>query len=110
MSRPLAIMIGSSVASWAVMTAAGGAAFNPELAFGIAAPLAGAVVSWLFVERTFAQAPERLTSVLIAGFAAKMMFFGMYVGLLGAFWLRPAPLVVTFGAAFIVLHAIEAFY
>ena len=103
-------MIGSSVASWAVITAAGGAGFNPELALGIVAPLIGAVVSWLHVERTFARAPERLTSALIAGFAAKMIFFGLYVGVLGALWLRPAPLVVTFGAAFIVLHAIEAGY
>jgi len=59
MSRPLAVMIGSSVASWAVITAAGGAGFNPELALGIVAPLIGAVVSWLHVERTFARAPER---------------------------------------------------
>jgi hypothetical protein len=103
-------MIGSSVASWAAVTAAGGAGFNPELAFGIAAPLAGAAVSWRIVERTHAEAPERLTSVLITSFAAKMLFFGLYVGLLGALWLRPTPLVVTFAAAFLVLHAIEAGY
>ena len=86
-------MIGSSVASWAAITAAGGASFNPELAFGIAAPLAGAVVSWRAVERTYARAPERVTSVLVAGLAAKMVCFGLYVGLLGALWLRPTPLV-----------------
>ena len=110
MSRPLAVMIGSSVASWAAITAAGGAGFNPELAFGMAAPLAGAVVSWRVVERTYARAPERVTSVLVAGLAAKMVFFGLYVGLLGALWLRPTPLVVTFAASFLVLHAIEAGY
>jgi len=103
-------MIGSSVASWAAITAAGGASFNPELAFGIAAPLAGAVVSWRAVERTYARAPERVTSVLVAGLAAKMVCFGLYVGLLGALWLRPTPLVVTFAASFLVLHAIEAGY
>lgn len=103
-------MIGSSVASWAAITAAGGASFNPELAFGMAAPLAGAAVSWRLVERTHARAPERLTSVLIASFAAKMIFFGAYVALLGALWLRPRPLVVAFAASFIVLHAIEAGY
>ena len=103
-------MIGSSVASWAAVTAAGGAGWNPELAFGIAAPLAGAAISWRVVERTHAQAPERLTSVLIASLAAKMVCFGIYVGLLGALWLRPAPLVVAFAASFIVLHAIEAGY
>jgi hypothetical protein len=103
-------MIGSSVASWAAITAAGGWGVNPELAFGMAAPLAGAAVSWRVVERTHAHAPERVTSILIAGFAAKMLFFGIYVGLLGALWLRPAPLVVTFAASFLVLHMIEAGY
>jgi len=103
-------MIGSSVASWAAITAAGGWGVNPELAFGMAAPLAGATVSWRFVERAHAQAPERVTSVLVAGFAAKMLFFGLYVGVLGALWLRPMPLVVAFGASFLVLHMIEAGY
>jgi len=110
MSRPLAVMIGSSVASWAAITAAGGAAFNPELAFGMAAPLAGAAVSWRAIERTHAHTPERVTSVLIAGFAVKALFFGLYVGLLGALWLRPRPLVVAFAGYFLLLHVIEAGY
>jgi len=110
MSRPLAVMIGSSVACWAAISAVAGAAFNPELAFGIAAPLAGATLSWRAVERTHAAAPERVTSVLVTAFAAKMIFFGLYIGLLGALWLRPKPLVVAFGASFLALHAIEAVY
>ena len=103
-------MIGSSVASWVAITAAGGWGVNPELAFGMAAPLAGATLSWRLVERTHARAPERLTSVLITSFAAKMFCFGVYVALLGALWLRPRPLVVAFAAYFIALHAIEAGY
>ena len=103
-------MIGSSVASWAAITAATGWAVNPELVFGMAGPLAGATVSWRTIERTHARAPERVTSVLIAGFFAKMVFFGLYVGLLGALWLRPRPLVVAFAAYFLLLHVIEAGY
>jgi len=110
MWQPLAVMIGSSVASWAAITAASGSALNPELALGMAAPLVGAAVSWRVVERTHARAPEQVTSVLIAGFAAKMVFFGLYVGLLGALWLRPRPFVVAFAAYFLLLHAIEAGY
>ncbi len=110
MSRPLAVMIGSSVASWAAMSAAAGWSVNPELAFGMAAPLAGATVSWRVLERTHARAPERVTSVLMAGFVAKMIFFGAYVGLLGALWLRPKPLVVAFAVSFLMLHVIEAGY
>jgi hypothetical protein len=103
-------MIGSSVASWAAVSTLAGSAFNPELAFGMAAPLAAAALSWRAVERTHAVAPERVTSVLVAGFAAKMIFFGLYVGLLGALWLRPKPFVVAFAAYFLLLHVIEAGY
>lgn len=103
-------MIGSSVASWAAISAAGGASLNPELAFGMAGPLASASVTWRVVERTHAAAPERLTSVMIAGFLAKLLFFGLYVGLLGALWLRPRPFVVSFAVYFIALHVIEAGY
>jgi hypothetical protein len=98
------------VASWAAVSAVAGSAINPELAFGMAAPLAGAALSWRAVERMHAAAPERVTSVLIAGFFAKMVFFGLYVGLLGALWLRPKPFVVAFGASFLALHMIEAVY
>ena len=110
MSRPLAVMIGSSVASWAAITAAGGSSLNPELALGMAGPLASASVTWRVVERTHAAAPERLTNVLIAGFLAKLLFFGVYVGLLGALWLRPRPFVVSFAVYFIALHLLEAGY
>lgn len=103
-------MIGSSVASWAAISAGAGWGVNPELAFGMAAPLAGAAISWRAVERTHAAAPERVMSVLIAGFAAKMVFFGIYLGLLGGLWLRPRPLIVAFAAYYIALHAIEAGY
>jgi len=103
-------MIGSSVATWAAITAAGGWGVNPELAFGMAAPLAGATVSWRAVERAHAQGPERVTAVLMTGFVAKMLFFGLYIGLLGALWLRPRPLVVAFGVSFLALHLLEAGY
>jgi hypothetical protein len=46
----------------------------------------------------------------MAGFAAKMLCFGLYIGLLGALWLRPRPLVVAFAAYFLLLHVIEAGY
>jgi hypothetical protein len=39
-----------------------------------------------------------------------MLCFGLYIGLLGALWLRPRPLVVAFAAYFLLLHVIEAGY
>jgi hypothetical protein len=110
MARPLTVMIGSSVASWAAISAAGGAAFNPELALGMAGPLASAGVTWHVVQRTHATAPERVTGVLVAGFAIKMVFFGAYIALLSALGLRLRPFAVSFALYFIALHAIEAGY
>jgi hypothetical protein len=106
--RPLPVMIGASVASWAAVTAAGGSRWNPELALGMAGPLLSAVVTWVLVERAHAAAPERVTTVLMGGFAAKMLFFGVYVGLLAATGFRMRVFVVSFAVYFIALHAIEA--
>ena len=103
-------MAGSSVASWAAISVAGGGAWNPEFALGMAGPLASAALTWLFVERTHRRAPERVTGVLIAGFAIKMLFFALYMVLLRVLELRLKPFVVSFAVYFIALHAIEAGY
>ena len=110
MARPVTVMAGSSVGSWAVISVAGGASWNPELALGMAGPLASAALTWLFVERTHARAPEKVTGVLVAGLAIKMLFFAVYIALLGALGLRLKPFVVSFAVYFIALHAIEAGY
>ena len=110
MGRPLVVMIGSSVASWAVASMAGAGHWNPELALGMAGPLLSAVATWVAVERVHARAPERVTGVLVAGFAIKMVFFGAYIGLLAVLGMRLRPFVVSFAVYFITLHAIEAAY
>ena len=52
------------------------------------APLASAVLSWRLVERVHAVAPLRVTNVMIGGFMAKMLFFGVYLGTLAALEFR----------------------
>lgn len=110
LGRPLPVMIGGSVASWALITLGGAASLNPELGLGMVAPLLSAALSWRVVERTHAVAPERVTGLLIAGFAAKMVFFGAYLGVMAALGLRLRVFVVSFAAYFIALHAVEAGY
>jgi hypothetical protein len=81
-----------------------------EVLFGMAGPLAVTVTSWVLVERTYRQHPERLTSVMVAAFGAKMVFFGVYVAvMLKLFSLRPVPFALSFTAYFIALHLAEAF-
>lgn len=76
---------------------------------GIAGPLVVAIGSWTLAERTWRREPERLTAVMIAAFAGKLIFFAAYVALmLSVLSLRPIPFVASFTTAFIALHLAEA--
>ncbi len=81
-----------------------------EVLFGMVGPLAVAAGSWVLAERTYRRHPERLTSVMVAAFGAKMVFFGAYVAvMLKLLSLRPVPFMLSFTAYFIALHLAEAF-
>ena len=108
--RPLAWMAGVSVGSWLAVTAVRSEA-NPEALFGMAGPLLAASASWMAVERMHAAAPERVMSVMLTAFMAKMMFFGVYVaGMLRGLELQRTPFVVSFTVYFIALYAMEALF
>jgi hypothetical protein len=102
-------MVGAALASWGAIAAVPGVESDVELLFGMIAPLAGAVVTWVLVTRNVRR-PERLTPLMVAAFAGKLVFFGAYVTvMLGVLSLRPLPFVVSFTAYFIALHLFEAF-
>lgn len=102
-------MTGASLAAWLVTRAITDGYGDPEVLLGMAGPLAAAVVSWVAYERAHRSAPGRLTNVMIAALAVKMVFFGGYVGvMLRGLDLRPTPFIVSFAAYFIALHTIEA--
>lgn len=108
---PLAWMAGASLVSWLAVRAVGGSAVHPEALYGMLGPLASACATWVAVERAHRAAPGRLTAVMIAGFALKMLFFGGYVAvMLRVLALRPVPFVVSFTGYFIALHAMEALF
>lgn len=76
---------------------------------GVAGPLVVAIGSWKLTERVWRREPARLTSVMVAGFAAKLVFFAAYVAfMLTVLSLRPTPFVASFTASFVVLHLAEA--
>jgi hypothetical protein len=107
--KPFWWMGGASVASWLLVAAIPGFADDREVLFGMLAPLAGAAATWVLVARTFGSHPEWLTSLMVAAFAAKLVFFGVYVTvMLTVLSLRPVPFVVSFTAYFITLHLVEA--
>jgi hypothetical protein len=80
-----------------------------EIVLGMFAPLLVASGSWVLAERTWQRQPERLTAVMIAAFAGKLVFFGAYVAfMLSVLSLRPVPFVASFTTYFIALHFVEA--
>lgn len=108
---PVLWMVGASLGGWLVAAMVGGRAVNPEVFAGMIGPLVAAVATWVSVTRVCAASPERLTAVMVAGFGAKMVFFGAYVVVaLRGFGLRPIPFVVSFAGFFIALHVIEALF
>ena len=107
--KPVWWMVGSGVLSWLAVSAIPGVESDVEVLLGMIAPLAGAVATWVLVVRTYASRPERLTSLMVAAFGGKLVFFGAYVTvMLGVLSLRPLPFVISFTTYFIVLHLFEA--
>ena len=76
--KPVAWMAGASLTSWLVMRATSDGRGDPEVLFGWPARWRRAVGSWVAYERAHRSAPGRLTNVMIAALAVKMVFFGGY--------------------------------
>lgn len=108
---PVGWMIGPSIGCWIIATAVFGRRGGVEIFLGMIAPLVVAVASWLSVELAHRRNPGSVTGVLMAGFAAKMVFFGGYVlVVLRVFGMRPLPFVASFTGYFIGLYLVEALY
>jgi hypothetical protein len=107
--KPAWWMVGSALLSCAAVAAIPEVDSDREVLLGMLAPLAGAVGTWVLVARTYPSRPERLTSLMVAAFGAKMVFFGAYVTvMLKVLELRPLPFVISFTTYFIGLHMFEA--
>ena len=108
---PIAWMAGASVIAWLAVAAIGGERVNPEALYGMLGPLASACLTWVAADQTWRVAPGRLMGVMIAGFAAKLAFFALYVAIMiRVVGLRPVPFVVVFVCYFIALYAMQALF
>lgn len=102
-------MVGGAVVTWLAVAAVPGVESDVEILFGMLAPLAGAVTTWVLVVRTYPAHPERLTPRMVMAFAGKVVFFCVYVTvMLAVLALRPLPFVISFTTYFIALHFFEA--
>jgi hypothetical protein len=104
-------MVGVCALSWAAVTVAARQPVNPELLWGMIGPLASAVLTWIAVARAQRTNPQRVTGVLMAGFAAKVVFFGLYLAvMLRVIGLRVVPFAVAFIAYVVTLYFLEALF
>jgi hypothetical protein len=83
--------------------------FSAEIWLGMLAPLLVVSASWIFAARTYTRHPDRLTAVMMTGFAGKLVLFGAYFGVaIGVWHVRAVPFAASFAAYFIALHMAEA--
>jgi hypothetical protein len=104
-------MVGVSLAAWLTVAALVDRRTRVDVLFGMLGPLAVMIGTWVVTERTYRRNPGALTSVMIAAFGFKLVFFGGYVAvMLGLLVLRPVPFVTSFTSCFIGLYLIAALY
>jgi hypothetical protein len=107
--KTVAWMAGASVLCCAAAVGWFGTRSALEVLLGMLAPLAMAGGTWIAIEWTHRRRPAQVTALMVAGFAGKMVFFGLYVVvMLKGLTLKPVPFVVSFTGNFIALYVMEA--
>jgi len=109
--KPLLSMVGAGLLVWLVATTLLGMQAATEAALGTIGPLVAACGSWMLIERTMKRDAAQVTPMMMKLFAAKMLFFGLYLVLaVVRLGMRPVPFMVSFTMAFITLYLLEALY
>ena len=104
-------MIGASALGWVALAAGAGPDNLGAVSLGTLGPLVATVVSWVAIVRVHARAPGKVQGAMLRFFAAKMLFFGVFVTA-AVTWLSLGTrmFVVSFLSQYIMLHFMEAFY
>lgn len=106
-------MAAGAIGAAAVAASVAASRGNPEVIApifgGMIGPLLAAIITWVIVTRTFRSNPAGVTNVMIAAFAAKAIFFGVYaVAMVKLFDMDVRPFGLSFASFFIALYAVEA--
>lgn len=108
---PVWWMVGFSGLSWLVAAVLLDTQARVEVLYGMLGPLAMVIGSWILMERAYRRNSQRLTAVMVAAFAGKLVFFGAYVAvMLRVLSVRPRTFVASFTSYFIALYLIEALH
>ncbi len=109
--RAVLWVVAASFGSWLAASFVVDRRTSIEILFGMLGPLVAVAGSWAGLEWVRRRNPEALTALMMAGFAGKLIFFGIYVTvMLRVLSLRPVPFVASFTSYFIVLYLIEALF
>ncbi len=109
--KAIAWMILVSLGGWVVARTVLDTEAQVGVWYGMVGPLVIACTTWALVERTHRRKPSAVTSVLLAGFAAKAVFFAGYVVIVLRVLGAPlVPFAAGFSTYFIVLHLMEAMF
>jgi hypothetical protein len=102
-------MLTGSILSSLILAIVLGSKNRIEIWIGMSGPLVAALASWIAMERQYRQRPEGLTGLMIKAFAAKMIFFALYIAVLLKIGLvQPGPFAISFLGYFLSLHIVEA--
>ena len=102
-------MLALSIVSLLVLFVLLGFTTGFEIFLGMLGPLVSAVASWIAMERQFKRRPGKMTGLLLKIFAAKMIFFAVYLSVfISTGLVRPIPFVISFLGYFLFLHVMEA--
>jgi len=104
-------MVGASALGWLALVAVAGPDSMKAVTAGTIGPLVATVISWLAIARVHARAPGKVQAAMLRFFAAKVVFFGVFVTA-AITWLSLGTrmFVVSFATQYIMLHFMEAFY
>ena len=109
--KPVVIMVVASLATWLAATAFIQPRTSIEMLFGMLGPLAAVSATWVLAEWIYRHRPAEMTSLMLAAFLLKAIFFAGYVVImLRIAGFRPIPFVGSFTGYFIGLYVIEALY
>jgi len=109
--NPVVAMAGASIASVLMVGALVEPRARLDVLLGMLGPLLLASGSWVLIERTYRDRPQALMSVMIASFAFKLVFFGLYVALMiRVVALKPVPFIASFTGYLAGLYLMEALY
>jgi hypothetical protein len=109
--KSLLTMVGASLLVWLMATTLLGTQALAETGLGTLGPLVAACGSWMLIERTMRRDATQVTPMMLKLFAAKMLFFGLYLVIaIMTLRMRPVPFMVSFTSAFVAMYLIEAFH